>query len=340
MKTFSEFISERYYEPNEPLPSGKTPYGKATSSYYRQKGEYSRGGKQSDQTFGRLVRQISRRNNEVSRGADNPEFNLKPDKSGQYSIRSDDPRKGMYIFDRKNKVYMNIKQRPEIAPGNKPVYSVAWDRTDDSNPPQNAGQARRVIRNVTNMWKNQVSQRIPNNSVLQNFPLENEKSNRNTRSNIYRNDGNFGPVNKYGMQYANVGRNPSPRQAAKGAQRITPISAKAGEDIFYNSSPSKSDMEKFNQSREHKWGKVADEPKYFQRRQIAPAKPSRPSVRQATQALQATPRVQAPALPRPSASTIPLSSSRLRLRGRAGLALGAAALGAGALAAALNRPKK
>ena len=45
MKTFQEFILEKYYEPDQPLPSGKTPYGKATSSYYRQKGEYFRGGK-------------------------------------------------------------------------------------------------------------------------------------------------------------------------------------------------------------------------------------------------------------------------------------------------------
>ena len=42
MKTFQEFISEKYYEPDQPLPSGKTPYGKATSSYYRQRGEIIR----------------------------------------------------------------------------------------------------------------------------------------------------------------------------------------------------------------------------------------------------------------------------------------------------------
>ena len=44
MRTFREFIEicEKYYEPDEPLPSGKTPYGKATSSYYRQRGEFKR----------------------------------------------------------------------------------------------------------------------------------------------------------------------------------------------------------------------------------------------------------------------------------------------------------
>ena len=67
MKTFKEFIGERYYEPDEPLPSGKTPYGKATSSYYRQKGEYFRGGRQNPQHFDRAVKQIQRRNQEVSK---------------------------------------------------------------------------------------------------------------------------------------------------------------------------------------------------------------------------------------------------------------------------------
>jgi len=40
VKTFQEFVDivEKYYEPDQPLPSGKTPYGKATSSYYRQRG--------------------------------------------------------------------------------------------------------------------------------------------------------------------------------------------------------------------------------------------------------------------------------------------------------------
>ena len=91
MRTFKEFleISERYYEPDEPLPSGKTPYGKATSSYYRQKGEFKRNpNRTSDQAF-KIARQGSRRSNEVSRGANNPDFDARPDKTGQYDIDTD-----------------------------------------------------------------------------------------------------------------------------------------------------------------------------------------------------------------------------------------------------------
>ena len=338
MKTFSEFISERYYEPDEPLPSGKTPYGKATSSYYRQKGEYFRGGRQNTQTFGRIANQINRRNNQVSRGADNPEFSSKPDRSGQYGIRTDS-HKDMFINDKKNKLWMMVKQKPhEIAPGNKPVYTIAWGN-DDPNTKRNAntGQARRVVRNVAKMWKNEVVPRLPNNIALHNFPLENEKNpNRNSRSNLYRTLANFGDVDKYGGQYANFRRNPSPKQVAKGVQRTTPL--EGGDNIRYTK-PEK--IEKLNISREHQWTSNAKlnipqtEP-----RKIAPAKPSRPLINKAVKALKSTPAIKAPAIPKPSASSIPVSLSKLRLRGRAGLALGAAALGAGAVAAALNRPKK
>ena len=43
MKTYSQFISdlqERDYKPDEKLPSGKTPYGKSRSSYFRNKRKY------------------------------------------------------------------------------------------------------------------------------------------------------------------------------------------------------------------------------------------------------------------------------------------------------------
>jgi hypothetical protein len=336
MKTFSEFISERYYEPDEPLPSGKTPYGKATSSYYRQKGEYFRGGRQNPQHFDRVLTQIQRRNNEVSRGADNPNFDNKPDKTGRYDIDTDSNYR-LTVRDRKNDLEMRVRQKDQIAPGNKPVYDVEWYNHRQGSKSKNPGEARGVVRSVADMWKNQVAPRIPSNVVLTNFPISNADGERNTRSKLYSKVAGFGEPGSLGRQYANVGRNPSSKQVAKGAQRITPLSGNLDPEWSYN----RRELDKL--------GTPPHKPKAYwagterargERRRIAPAKPSRPSVRQATQALQATPRVQAPALPRPSASTIPLSSSRLRLRGRAGLALGAAALGAGALAAALNRPKK
>ena len=42
MKTFQQFLqlAERYYKPDEKLPSGKTPYEKASASYEKQDKEY------------------------------------------------------------------------------------------------------------------------------------------------------------------------------------------------------------------------------------------------------------------------------------------------------------
>lgn len=339
MRTFKEFleISERYYEPDEPLPSGKTPYGKATSSYYRQKGEFKRNpNRTSDQAF-KIARQGSRRSNEVSRGANNPDFDARPDKTGQYDIDADSGY-SMRVHDTKNDLEMRIRQKDQIAPGNKPVYDVEWYNQSGKRR-HNPGEARSVTRNVANMWKKQVAPRIPSNSVLTNFPLRNDTSDRNTRSKLYSKVAGFGEPGAVGRQYANVGRNPSPKQAAKGAQRITPLSG--------NLDPQWVDRDKLddmNRRREHKWGITADEPKYFQGpRKIAPAKPSRPLQAKALKALKSTPRMSAPALPKPPAIKPPAISRvpRIKLRGSGKAALAGAALtGAAALINSLQSKKK
>jgi len=335
MKTFSEFISERYYEPDEPLPSGKTPYGKATSSYYRQKGEYFRGGRQNTQTFGRIANQINRRNNQVSRGADNPYFDSRPDKSGRYDIETDTDY-GMRVRDTKNDLEMKIRQKDQIAPGRKPVYDVEWYNLSGKKK-HNPGEARSIVRSVADMWKNQVAPRIPSNVVLTNFPISNDTSERNTRSKLYSKVAGFGKTGMQGRQYAAVNRPPSSRQAARGAQRITPLSGNLDPEWVYN----RRELDKVTRPPHKPAGYWAAKERGFgDRRTIAPAKPSRPSLRQATQALQTTPRVQSPSLPKAPALTVP-KLPKINIRGgRAGLAAGLVAAGAGAVAAALNRPKK
>ena len=61
MKTFQEFIllSERYYKPDEKLPSGKTPYEKASASSSRQHDRYfsKPNGERSLKDIIRLVKQ-------------------------------------------------------------------------------------------------------------------------------------------------------------------------------------------------------------------------------------------------------------------------------------------
>jgi hypothetical protein len=340
MRTFKEFleISERYYEPDEPLPSGKTPYGKATSSYYRQRGEFRRGpSRTSDQAF-RVSMQGSRRRNEVSRGANNPDFDARPDKTGKYDIDVDSGY-SMRVHDTKNDIEMRVRRKDQIAPGNKPVYDVEWYNNSGKRR-HNPGEARSVTRNVADMWKNQVAPRIPNNSVLTNFPISNDTSNRNTRSKLYSKVAGFGEPGAIGRQYANVGRNPSPRQAAKGARRITPLSG--------NLDPkwaNRDDLVKLDASRMHlpRDSRIKLDKERGKPRQIAPAKPSRPSQTRAMNALKSTPKTKAPSLPKPP-TVKPSAISKapkIKLKGSGKAALAAAALtGAGALISSLQSKKK
>ena len=340
MKTFKEFIAERYYEPDEPLPSGKTPYGKATSSYYRQRGEFKRSpNRTSDQAF-RITRQGSRRRNEVSRGANNPDFDARPDKTGRYEIDADSGY-SMRVRDTKNDLEMRIRQKDQIAPsqGNKPVYDVEWYNQSGKRR-HNPGEARGVARNVANMWKNQVAPRIPSNSILTNFPISNDTSERNTRSKLYSKVAGFGEPGSLGRQYANVGRNPSPRQAAKGAQRITPLSGNLDPKWASRDELVDMDAKRMHLSRDSriKLDKESGKP-----RKIAPAKPSRPSQTKALKALKSTQPVKAPALPKPAAIKMPAAPKipkiKIRGGGRAALA-GAALTGAGLVFNALQSKKK
>jgi hypothetical protein len=340
MKTFRQFIelAEKYYEPDQPLPSGKTPYGKATSSYYRQRGEFRRGSSRtSDQAF-RVVKQGSRRSNEVSRGANNPDFDLKPDRSGKYDVSGDTSYK-MTVRDRKNDLEMRVRQKDQIAPGKKPVYDIEW-YNHGSGGKKNPGQARNVVRNVADMWKNQVAPRIPSNSVLTNFPISNDTSDRNTRSKLYRKVAGFGEPGERGRQYANVGRNPSIKQAAKGAQRITPLSGNLDPNYANRDAMIDLDAKRMHLSKDDriKLDKEAGKP-----RKIAPAKPSRPLLNQGRKALQSTPKMSAPALPKPPAIKPPVVPKvpKLRIKGGGKAALaGLAIAGAGALYNTLQSKKK
>jgi len=338
MKTFQEFIelAEKYYEPDQPLPSGKTPYGKATSSYYRQKGEFKRNpNKNSDQLF-KVVRQGSRRRNEVSRGANNPNFDSRPDKTGRYDIDTDSGY-GMRVRDTKNDLEMKIRQRDQIAPGNKPVYDVEW-YNQSSKGNHNPGEARRVARNVADMWKKQVAPRIPNNSVLTNFPISNNTSERNTRSKLYSKIAGFGEPGSLGRQYANVGRNPSPKQASRGAQRITPLSGNLDPKWADRDELVDMDSKRMHLSRKDR---IRLDKQRGTPRKIAPAKPSRPLLNRAIKALKSTSPMKSPTLPKPNVIKPSIISKIPRIKGGGKAALaGAALMGVGALINSIKSNQK
>ena len=335
MKTFQEFILEKYYEPDQPLPSGKTPYGKATSSYFRQKGEFKRNpNRTSDKAF-KITQQGGSGRSAAARGADNPNFDPKPDPTGRYEIETDSDYK-MSVRDTKNNTEMRLRQKDQIAPGGKPVYDVEWYNFDRTGKQYNPGQARSIAKDVGDMFKKQVAPRIPSNSVITNFPITNDTSERNTRSKLYSKVAGFGKVGFGGRQYAAVGRPPSPKQAAKGVQRITPLSGNLDPEFVYN----RRELDTLRSSPKPKAYWAAMEKAKGQRRQIAPAKPSRPLANKAVKALKSTPAIKAPSIPKPTTFKAPkISVPKIRGGGRAALAAGIVSAGLG-IYSALNKPKK
>jgi len=342
MKTFKEFVAERYYQPHEPLPSGKTPYGKAVSSTYRQKGVLQGTPSPKKGAGGRVRKQIIRTFDQVKRGADNPNFNFKPDKSGQYDIEGQGSQR-MSVFDKNKDIEMTIKKRDmQVGTGSKarPVYDVEWQnyaRTFDENP----GQARGVSRSVVDMWKNQVSPRLPANSVLRNFPVSNRDGVRNTRSKLYSKFAGFGDY-KGSAQFADVNRPPSSKQAAKGVIRTTPRSSEnpGARYVSYD------EIDALDRSRAHKAIPTQTSP-----RVIAPAKPSRPAgispasktgARPTTGVtVKGTPRINAPKLPKLTSFKIPkLPKIKIRGGGRAAIAGALVSAGIGALSSVMSQKNK
>ena len=355
MKSYKEFckLAERYYEPHEPLPSGKTPKGKATSSYYRQSGEYFRspraGTPDGERTYGRLVNQRNRTWNQVSRGADNPDLDLRPDRSGKYDVSGNS--KNITIRD-KDGISMNIRQKDQVyfdksdktRTGRIPraIYDVEW-YNDKNTGRNNPGKARSTLKRVANMWKSQVEPRLPRNSVVSNFPISNDSSIRNTRAKLYSKVANFGPRNERGWQYGKVGNNPSPKQSAKGVSKIKPLTPGFGNQVGDTSTYlSQTQIDDFNRKNSRKFKPYGNSTAtQGAPRKIAPAKPSRPSVTREIKNLATKPAVKAPRIPK-NLSTVTNAVRRVKMRGggKIGLALSAAGLIGSAIMSLRGKDKK
>lgn len=234
MRTFKEFIelSERYYKPDERLPSGKTPYGKSRSSYFRNKRKHENAPDHKDtmRHLGRSIKQIQRSYRQVKHGADNPNFNPSPhpdanvytDKDNRMRVSS----KGIDYF------VSNSQQKTKDG---KPIHSVMWNHKDGYNNNLSDEEKKQVARDAKSVWDTHVQHRLPHGSALVNSPLSNstfKDPTKNTRAKLYQRAG-FGPLNKGGDQYASVGREPSPKQKAKGKKRLKPMSGE-WEDIVKN----------------------------------------------------------------------------------------------------------
>ena len=351
MKSYKEFckLAERYYEPHEPLPSGKTPKGKAISSYYRQSGEYfrdPRAGK-GGRTYKRMVNQRNRTWNQVSRGADNPDLDLRPDRSGKYDVSGNS--KNITIRDKdgismnisqKNQVYFDKSDKTRTGRIPRAIYDVEW-YNDKNTGGNNPGKARSTLKRVANMWKSQVEPRLPRNSVVSNFPISNFSSRRNTRAKLYSKVANFGPPNEHGWQYGKVGNNPSPKQSAKGVSKIKPLIPGFGNQVGDTSTYlSQTQIDNFNANNSRKFKPYGNSTAtQGAPRKIAPAKPSRPSVTREIKNLASKPPIKAPSLPQ-KVKTVSSALRKFKGRGKVGLALAGAGLIGSAIMGLRGKDKK
>lgn len=176
--------------------------------------------------------QFSRVGKEVFRGADNPNMNLDTSNSPRHYDFSGSREKGLKVHDTKNKIVLNVSRSQKLDPeyevtkDNKPVYDVTWDRTGPyARTSMGTGRSRNLLKNVKNMWDSEIVHRLPHGAILSNSPVENKSSSRNTRSNLYRTHAGFGEVGEHGRQFAEVGREPSTKQRAKGRGRTRPVSS-------------------------------------------------------------------------------------------------------------------
>lgn len=231
MKTFNQFINEccdileRYYEPDEKLPSGRTPVQKAET---RAETPY----KNTRSAKGRQIRQQIQLMRKVRHGADNPNLN----RHQQRGIDVYGDKDVLYVSHPESGVRYSVAKVGVAKNDKKPVYDIQWGHHHKPNEMDIAKKIQ-VARDAKQVWDTHVQHRLPHGAIVRNSPVSNsnEKNpNKNTRASLYRKAG-FGEVGQEntktasgtsitkGKQFAQVNREPSTKQKAKGKTRLSPL---------------------------------------------------------------------------------------------------------------------
>jgi hypothetical protein len=211
MRTFNEFmlIAEDYYRPNEKLPSGKTPLEKA---------------KAKGITGEKLAK--------VKRGADNRSIDTTS--HDDLEIIKHPTKKGHVAINHKpTGINFTLKKWPTKTKHGKDVHSFVWTHGKEGQMLSDK-EARQTVRDANTVFKQHISHRFPHGSVVHNNPLPSYKKTEydyettNPRARIYKRWGFGNPHGNPDMpdQFASAGRNPSPRQKAKGKIRLKPLENK------------------------------------------------------------------------------------------------------------------
>jgi hypothetical protein len=241
MKTFKDFINEavileKYYKPEDKLPSGKTPVEKAVSQNRKVARTIGTKSVKSQKRWGRHYDKIQTK---VKHGADNPNYNDKVSHKhkGKISVNSDGDE--LEVTHKKSGIYFQAYKS-----NNSPdSHTIEWGHSKNRSS-MSPRERFKLARTAKKVWDKHVSHRLPNDAIVHNSPSASHdkrgvEKDVNRRSRIYQRSG-FGPLDSSGDQFAKTKREPSPKQKAKGKSRLTPL----------NPSKTKSHL---------RWGRVDDE---------------------------------------------------------------------------------
>ena len=216
MKTFQEFLqlAERYYEPDEKLPSGETPVGKATR---KSRTRAKTIGSQSPQNQERWAKQYDLTQTKVKHGADNPELNTRVSHKDKDDVTVDHDERGMQVKHKPSGVHYWVYPSDDSPDS----HTIEWGHNKGFNLSRR--DAIRTGRDARRVWDQHVSHRLPKGATIHNAPSPSldergKEKPTNRRSELYKKAG-FGELDDEGDQFARVGREPSPKQKKKGKNR-------------------------------------------------------------------------------------------------------------------------
>lgn len=213
-KTFSEFLelAEKYYAPDDKLPSGKSPLRKALKKQEKRESEI---GPNSNIT--RMKKHSEKIETKVKHGSDNPNYNSRVNSRDDDEVRVDsDGTDYMTVHHKPSKVTYNVVKSP--GPGN--VHSIEWSHERGHREGLLPSERNSISRDARRVYDRHVSHRLPYGSTLHNKPA------KEGLGKIYKRAG-FGNVDSDNDQFARIAREKSPKQKEKGRKgRLTPLDPK------------------------------------------------------------------------------------------------------------------
>lgn len=223
MKTYRQFIidiQERYYEPNEKLPSGKTPLEKATQKSKTRAKTIAR---QSPQNQERWAKQYDKTRTHVSHGADNKDYNPNVSHKHKDAVHVRADKHSLGVHHKPSKIWFSSDRNDDGS------HTIQWGHTNRHS--MSRAEKIKLARTAERVYDKHVSHRLPHGSIVHNSPsasYDKRGSEKpiNRRSELYKKKGGFGELDSEGDQFGKVGRNPSPKQKKKGATRIKPLDPK------------------------------------------------------------------------------------------------------------------